>query len=961
MRHLRQIVFIVAAALASARMHGGNLIVGGDFGEASTNLAPLCAGSWTSALSLFTEPQTWNRCGRCEIVRAYPDDKHPGETVNSASVSIGCGDDGRPGFVVEPDAKYDFSFDVRGSVKRIGVKLVYWIGDDDRKDRREADVDLADNSASRSWSVKKGSFTAPKDARRAALRLFVWSSSKWKDSPQLKVGDFFLFDNVSVVRSRHNLDTGDSAAEAAPAIRLRKTIAPSDSFSDLVSYKDGRTPASAKTLFSIALDNDSLLVSVTADEPDGPVSTGTVSRVWSGDAIELVFFGGKDGRSKTHVAFNPAGAKYTAGSEKISNDGWTLETSISGVVWRATARLPFAFLGLDGTETEIPFNVGRARPKARAFDVWSANGSFHDADAAGRLAINGYAALLKREFGIAADIPDRAAFDARYAAEAEARLAAKMARFRESTFSVASVPAVSDWTLPYLPDEIFDPPESISIKAAVNEIRALPLAIANLTGRAEDYRVVLETAANDFVGDFGLAGFPPENVVVRVGVRFRDAEGDSPSLRFDPLPRIGEAGVVTIPPREAGLIWIDFDCTDVAPGTYNGRLRVIPLCESGKCRSKDGRMDYAGKMRTIPVSLEVVNAVIPSRSPIPAGYFLPVESQESLDLAFQIGCEYFQIHSWHFKFERDGNGDPDLTRPTGATTNIAKTVAAHAAWAKKHGFTPKFSIVYSAMDACKGIYGCGNDPGKFRRFWPQYVRGVKTVMNAAGVPDSDYFIEVKDEPKPEILAELLEAHKLAKEAAPTVRLAMLLASWELPLDTLEEFVPYADVWILWRGKFANAAFGGFVQRLQEASKEIAHYSCDTSIRLPLLSYYRHHAWFGALHGLDAAFMYQLTDHVGGAGFGYKDFKAIPVAGLFYRSFGTPVPSLRLMALREGFTDVKFLAALKEASKGKTDAEVSAFLATAAEEVVVRHAGDAALPDKLRDRARELLVKVNSEP
>jgi hypothetical protein len=264
------------------------------------------------------------------------------------------------------------------------------------------------------------------------------------------------------------------------------------------------------------------------------------------------------------------------------------------------------------------------------------------------------------------------------------------------------------------------------------------------------------------------------------------------------------------------------------------------------------------------------------------------------------------------------------------------------------------------MDACKGLYACGNDGEKFRRIWPQYVKGVKAVMNAAGVRDSDYFIEVKDEPKAEILDELLEAHRLAKEAAPPVRLAMLLASWDLPLDKLEKFVPYSDIWILWRGKLANAAFLRFVNRLGFAFMEIAHYSCETSIRQPLLGYYRHHAWFGAMHNLDSAFMYQLTDSIGGAGFGYKDFKSIPVAGLFYRSFGTPIPSLRLMALREGFTDVKVLAALDEAYFNCPDPEVAAFLKTAAEEVLMRHPGDATFPDAMRDKARDLLVRlVNS--
>ena len=252
-----------------------------------------------------------------------------------------------------------------------------------------------------------------------------------------------------------------------------------------------------------------------------------------------------------------------------------------------------------------------------------------------------------------------------------------------------------------------------------------------------------------------------------------------------------------------------------------------------------------------------------------------VDSQDALDTAFQIGAECFQVNAWNFKFDRDGDGNLDFSRPKGGTTNVARTVASHVAWARRHGFRPKFSIVYSAIDVCKNLYSCGKDREKFRRLWPQYVKSVKKVMNDAGVPDADYFVEVKDEPKAEMLDELLMAHKLAKEAVPEVRLAMLLASWDLPQKKLEEFVPFSDVWILWRGKFDNAQFRAFAARLTEEGKEVCHYSCDTSMRLPLLGYYRHHAWFAEMHGLAGAYMYQLTDSVGGAGFAHYPSAVLP--------------------------------------------------------------------------------------
>ena len=68
---------------------------------------------------------------------------------------------------------------------------------------------------------------------------------------------------------------------------------------------------------------------------------------------------------------------------------------------------------------------------------------------------------------------------------------------------------------------------------------------------------------------------------------------------------------------------------------------------------------------------------------------------------------------------------PFLTLPLNAVSygKRAATVRSHVAWAAKYGFSPKFVIVYSAMDACEGLYGCAATC--FARPRPS-VRGVAT-------------------------------------------------------------------------------------------------------------------------------------------------------------------------------------------------------------------------------------------
>jgi hypothetical protein len=108
-------------------------------------------------------------------------------------------------------------------------------------------------------------------------------------------------------------------------------------------------------------------------------------------------------------------------------------------------------------------------------------------------------------------------------------------------------------------------------------------------------------------------------------------------------------------------------------------------------------------------------------------------------------------------------------------------------------------------------------------------------------------------------------------------------------------------------------------------------------------------------GLDGLALYQMFENIHSGKFGAKDFLSTPGAGIVYGSFGVPLPSLRFMALREGFTDCKMLAALKAANAKAGNPEVAEFLKSAAIEVIDHHPNDATIPDKMRAKARDLLA------
>ena len=97
------------------------------------------------------------------------------------------------------------------------------------------------------------------------------------------------------------------------------------------------------------------------------------------------------------------------------------------------------------------------------------------------------------------------------------KIKAMLEKSREP-FRVAPYAVEAEASCPFLPPELAKPPKKIVIRAAVNEKKPLPVAIANLTDTFAQYRVVLEANPGDIdagkpirdTGIFGLKGYPKE-------------------------------------------------------------------------------------------------------------------------------------------------------------------------------------------------------------------------------------------------------------------------------------------------------------------------------------------------------------------------------------------------------------------------------------------------------------------
>ena len=529
----------------------------------------------------------------------------------------------------------------------------------------------------------------------------------------------------------------------------------------------------------------------------------------------------------------------------------------------------------------------------------------------------------------------------------------------------APYPVEADPACPFFPMELVDPPETIRFRAAVNEQKPLPVAIVNLSDFFTQYRVVLETVPEKQTGlhgvdcrdagDFGLKGFPPEKIVVREALRIKDSdEGVLPTTRFDPLVSMNGASVISIPPKEVGSVWFDFDTHDVKPGVYCGRMRVIPLNVGSAYKVLDRRyVNGRPSEKSVPVEFTVDPIVLPRESVRPAHFCSPCPSEQGFALEADLGTRIYALGTYLFRPEAVGN----------PTSEFHRTVADYRRWAKARGVDVTFFVKYDAYNASQNILNPARDPAKRWEAWERYVRLVAQLMEEAGVPFSDYYVLVRDEPKHEEIPLVREAQERMKALFPKMQTYISACerimgdekSWDL--GYLDELGPTTDLWAPTSRMLGNVRTLAKLRELKATKgAKILHYLCNTSMRESLTGYYRRHCWRGEFWQTDADMLYQFNQYCYGVR-GDLCFKVAPLGEIAYKANGRFHPSVRYMAYREGMTDIKYLQTLR-LQRG-TDPAVAKFLAEAPASVVGSDASTPELLGSLREKCRTLLLDGNS--
>lgn len=673
--------------------------------------------------------------------------------------------------------------------------------------------------------------------------------------------------------------------------------------------------------------------------------------------------------------------------KKVSDyEKWTAKVSRTENAWQVEAEIPYELLGWKerpAAGSTIGFNVARNRKTVRESSSLSfANGSFHN--------VGNYAVLLldsaencfrQIKSGLTANAEKtgdkilineiaawkQASNPAIMIQESENfRKRIRLVKLGKRTFVLSQLNPSDDPAIPMLPSSIANPPEKISVRAAGNEFKALPLAITNLLDRPEEYRVVIASLDKSSAEEPGLKNhegryFPSDKIRLYRGVRIKDGDEEAHGLRFDPLAPMDITSTVLVMQNEATPVWAVFDTAGVAPGKYAGVIRVIPLGQTIKMDSSSKKL--SGNILDLPFEFEVLPFEL-SRGPAISQFFFSTanNNRETFLMMQEYGMNSLLVNPWDVKVQFNPDGSvksTDTVRAEQSIMNLKK-------WAREIGAEQnlKIGIAYSAYLVFRDAHARKKfryGTPEWRKAWMGYVQILENLRRKCMIANDNYFVEIQDEPNVKHMPELIYALKTAREAVPTMNFMITFASWEIPLPELEKLIPYLSHWCFWSTKyFTDEKYSALLTNLRSSGKNISFYTCETTMRLDLYKYYLLHPWRAFAYGLNMCNMYQFfTGH-----YRTRDWKLSSYGNVALVASEHPVSTIRLENLRIGSTDIKYMAKLAEVLKKtkSTDkkllAEAGNFLKETPKRMIGELAHDPKAREKVREKAIDLILLLN---
>ncbi len=1010
-----KVVFLAVFSLTAASVVADNLIKNSDMDEKNFRIEYRnTANPKHISIAPFTEDLTWNKCMRLRLEKFLISG---GKRKVNGGILCG-GEKTVAGFKVKPDTVYKFSLELKGNAPTAFISAVEWSGPEYYKDRSSIKTSVGAVKVMKDWVKYSGTFKTTGKAKRAALHIQIWGNEK---NMPYKEGDFLLLDKLSIEeQSLPSLQTGNQVRKvfvpvrkavnaqfvhAAPDIDGKLTDAAwtkSIIANDFLDYKTGK-PALNQTSVRLLAGPNNLYLAITCQDPQPKQVKASYngvggSDIWKDDAVEI-FFGPVAGdRQLSQFVVGAGGGRWMGnGNASVSGqyDKWQVAVIRNESGWQAEVKIPYELIGYSASPKVgnfVAFEVCRQRKLTKEYSAWTfVKGNFHNVKEYGLLVFGDYSAWLKSRaselnaaLGVLPESPQRGKLKKAVAALAKKnqlssnefeklvqqteQLSAdiKYLKFKNRKYVFGPISPVADMTVPMLPAAVFNPPDKIVVRAAVNEFKPVPVAILNLTDKTAAYRIFAYSAMNDGIEVPGLAGLPADKLTIREAVRVKDSDSDAHGLMNDPLPRINEAYTITVPPKQTGLVWLTLDCRGLKPGNYTSALRVIPLSEPGKFTLSKG-WHYQGAMQDMPLSLEVLPITLPSEPAIPLWLMRRAGTESFFISMIEHGNRVFQLSPWSFTMKFDANGKViDASMP-----KLDKTIRKHLDWSRKYHVGIKFLVGFSAYDVFNKVHLKGKNfkvgSAAWQNAWKNWLRGVEKAFTKQGLNPGDVTIETFDEPHEGTGVLLYAVSKAAKESGVKMAMQITVGARKPKTAQFEKLLPLVDEWCMWGAHFDNKEMLGFIKRIKGQGKKLSFYYCNTNMRASLSRYYRRHAWIGKYYGCSTIGLFTLLNGPGGY-YGRASWKTACSGAVVYNSMGQCIPSIRYEALRLGVTDLQYLKVLenlivKAEKTGKAAVEAKRakkFIADATRQVAIVQAHDPKAAPNARAQAVKLILELQKK-
>lgn len=612
--------------------------------------------------------------------------------------------------------------------------------------------------------------------------------------------------------------------------------------------------------------------------------------IWYDDAVNIMFAADRPDAPNFSFLINSDAAVYDSKGENPAWNGkFSLTTKRHPEYWEGEFSIAPAELGVDLTkESYLLFNIGRENgtpgPDGKPNEVLSVFPGYNDPTHYAILGL-GTVEKLQEAFVLKRQRP------------------------------VANTPYLIWTDNPYLKKYTTSLPTSaddkgnLKLTVARNEQECAALFLTNLTERNMVFRME---------PDFKLkeTNIPFQELLELKEVMPRLNLLGQP--QFDGISRMNEAGIISVPAFETKMLWLDVK-TMLPPGIYKWELECVPTL------SRDARKKFH-------VEIEVLDYEFPKQLRAESfgfGPYLFSFAEGKRDAYFKVWREH------HLNMICQGMGiQPKAIQFDKASGKIIisekpEDYEMDEEWLLEHDFRWFYSYgSYRPFIAELAKYGKKLNifDAEFRELFGKYLRNWSDSLKKRKIPFDRFFIEVQDEPTPEIYDEYVAAGKFMKKTVPEMTIFGTIPTW-IDQAALERFKDFITLWVPWEPRLTERESGkAELEFYKKTSNRFMPYLC--AINLPqanMQTYCRFRGMRSFLMGTDWFSQWGFNSWRNNEWFPDNQ-KDSWNSFMFYHGTNGPIVCPRMEAFREAVEDLHILLEAKEILKNRQDAELTELIA-----------------------------------